>query len=77
MQLDPLPEQVRVTIFMEGLLTGISRTEVFRVHLSTFEGLTALNDDFNLKPLAMALMGTPEDHLMGLSPWTSSMLKKN
>ena len=32
MQLDPLPEMVLVTIFMDGLLTGVDRTEVFRVH---------------------------------------------
>uniref|UniRef100_M4BD22 Uncharacterized protein n=1 Tax=Hyaloperonospora arabidopsidis (strain Emoy2) TaxID=559515 RepID=M4BD22_HYAAE len=37
MQSDPLPEAVHVTIFMEGLHTGIARTEVFRVHPSTFE----------------------------------------
>ena len=28
MQLDPLPEMVLVTIFMEGLRTGVARTEV-------------------------------------------------
>ena len=51
MQLDPLPESVLVTIFMEGLHTGVVRTEVFRVHPSTFEvaeGI-ALNAEFNLK----------------------------
>ena len=32
MQLDPLSEMVLVTIFMEGLRTGVARTEVFRVH---------------------------------------------
>ena len=37
MQSDPLPEAVHVTIFMEGLRTGIARIEVFRVHPSTFE----------------------------------------
>ena len=37
MQLDPLPEEVRVTILMEGLCTGVARTELFRVHPSTFE----------------------------------------
>ena len=37
MQSDPLPEAVHVTIFMEGLRTGVARTEVFRVHPSTFE----------------------------------------
>ena len=37
MQLDPLHEEVRVTIFMEGFRTGVARTEVFRVHTSTFE----------------------------------------
>ena len=37
MHSDPLPEAVHVTIFMEGLRTGVARTEVFRVHPSTFE----------------------------------------
>ena len=51
MQLDPLPEEVRVTIFMEGLRTGVARTEVFRVHPSTFEEAVdiALNAEFNFK----------------------------
>ena len=50
MQLDPLPEEVRVTIFMEGLRTGVARTEVFRVHPSTFEEAVdiALNAEFDL-----------------------------
>ena len=37
MQSDPLPETVYVTIFMEGLRTGVARTEVFQVHPHTFE----------------------------------------
>ena len=37
MQLDPLPEMVLVTIFMEGLRTGVAQTEVFRVHPTSFE----------------------------------------
>ena len=32
MQSDPLPETVHVTIIMEGLRTGVARTEVFRVN---------------------------------------------
>ena len=37
---------------MEGLRTGVARTEVFRVHPSTFEEAVdiALNAEFNLKP---------------------------
>ena len=51
MQSDPLPEADHVTIFMEGLRTGISRTEVFRVHPSTFEEAVriALNAERNFK----------------------------
>ena len=49
MQLDSLPEEVRVTIFMEGLRTGVARTEVFCVHPSTFEEAMdiALSAEFN------------------------------
>ena len=39
MQLDPLPEMVLVTIFMEGLLTGVARTEVFWVRPTSLWGL--------------------------------------
>ena len=39
MQSDPLPETVHVTVFMEGLRTGVARTEVFRVHPSTLKRL--------------------------------------
>jgi len=37
MAADPLPEVVTVTVFMEGLRTGVARTEVFRVHRTSFE----------------------------------------
>ena len=37
MQTSPLAEEIKVTIFMEGLRTGVARMEVFRVHPSTFE----------------------------------------
>ena len=36
-QLDPPQEEIRVTSFMEGFCTGVTRTEVFCVHPSTFE----------------------------------------
>ena len=51
MELDPLPEMVLVNIFMEGLLTGVARTEVFRVHPTSFEAAMdiALNAEFNFK----------------------------
>ena len=52
MQMDLLPEEVRDTIFMQGLRTGVSRTEVFFcVHFSTFEEAVdiALKAEFNFK----------------------------
>ena len=51
MQQDPLAEEVRVTIFMEGLRTGVTRTEVFRVQPSTFEEAVSIacNAEFNFK----------------------------
>ncbi|CAI5704679.1 unnamed protein product [Peronospora farinosa] len=51
MQQDPLAEEIRVTIFMEGLRTGVARTEVFRVQPSTFEEAVsvAFNAEFNFK----------------------------
>uniref|UniRef100_M4BTU0 Retrotransposon gag domain-containing protein n=1 Tax=Hyaloperonospora arabidopsidis (strain Emoy2) TaxID=559515 RepID=M4BTU0_HYAAE len=51
MQLDPIPEMVLVTIFMEGLRTGVAQTEVLRVHPTSFEEAVdiALNAEFNFK----------------------------
>ena len=69
MQLDPLPEDVRVTIFVEGICTGVARTEVFRVHPFTFEDAVdiALNAEFNFKAAnygthghAQSSFGAPE-----------------
>ena len=37
MQSDPLPETFYVTVFIEWLRTGVSRTGVFRVHPYPFE----------------------------------------
>ncbi|GMF15656.1 unnamed protein product [Phytophthora fragariaefolia] len=51
MTVDPFPEAVTVTVFMEGLRTGVARTEVFRTHPTTFEAAVnvALNAEFNFK----------------------------
>ncbi|GMF47931.1 unnamed protein product [Phytophthora fragariaefolia] len=51
MTVDPLPEAVTVTVFMEGLQTGVARTEVFRTHPTSFEEAVnvALNAEFNFK----------------------------
>jgi len=51
MTADPLPEVVTVTVFMKGLRTGVARTEVFRVHPTSFEEAVnvALNAVFNFK----------------------------
>ena len=48
---DPLPEAVTVTVFMEGLRTGVARTEVFRSRPSSFEEAVdmALNAEHNFK----------------------------
>ena len=79
MQLDPLPEVVCVTIFMEGLRNGVARTEVFRVHPSTFDEAVkvALNAEFNFKsarlgwngsnPSSMSTQGSSRPEPMDLS----------
>ncbi|KAG3087808.1 hypothetical protein PI125_g18546 [Phytophthora idaei] len=48
---DPLPEAVTLTVFMEGLRTSVARTEVFRVHPSSFEEAVsvALNAEHNFR----------------------------
>ncbi|GMF44512.1 unnamed protein product [Phytophthora fragariaefolia] len=49
MAVDPLPEAVTGTVFMEGMRTGVARTEVFRTHPVSFEEAVnvALNAEFN------------------------------
>ncbi|GMF23841.1 unnamed protein product [Phytophthora fragariaefolia] len=51
MTVDPLPEAVTMTVFMEGLRTGVARTEVFRTDPTSFEEAmnVALNTEFNFK----------------------------
>ncbi|POM78493.1 LOW QUALITY PROTEIN: Gag protein [Phytophthora palmivora] len=34
---EPLPEHIKVTVFMDGLKVGPSRTQLFRVHANTME----------------------------------------
>ncbi|OWZ00336.1 hypothetical protein PHMEG_00028491, partial [Phytophthora megakarya] len=48
---DPLPEVVTVTVFIEGLRAGAARTEVFRVHPTSFEEAVnvALNAEHKFK----------------------------
>ncbi|ETN03557.1 hypothetical protein PPTG_15767 [Phytophthora nicotianae INRA-310] len=51
MAADPLPELVTVTVFMEGLRVSAARTEVFRVHPTSFEEAVdvALNAEHNFR----------------------------
>ncbi|KAG4050362.1 hypothetical protein PC123_g14397 [Phytophthora cactorum] len=48
---NPLPEAVTLAVFMEGLRMSAARTEVFRVHPSSFEETVsvALNVEHNFK----------------------------
>ena len=59
MHSESLPEAVHVTIFMEGLRTGIARTEVFWVQPSTFEVAVriALNAEQNFKSARLGWNG--------------------
>ncbi|POM65193.1 Gag protein [Phytophthora palmivora] len=34
---NPLPEHIKVTVFMDGLMVGPFRTQLFRVHANTME----------------------------------------
>ncbi|CAH0517516.1 unnamed protein product [Peronospora belbahrii] len=51
MVIDPMPEAVTVTIFMEGFRVGVARTEVFQVNPSSFEEAVvgAWNAETNFK----------------------------
>ena len=51
MVIDPMPEAVTVTVFMEGLRVGVPRTEVFQVNPSSFEEAVKVswNTEINLK----------------------------
>ena len=59
MQLDPLPEMILVTIFMEGFRTGVARTEVFLVHPTTSKAAVdiALITEFNFKAARFSTHG--------------------
>ena len=78
MQQDPLPEEVRVTIFMEGLRSGVARMKVFRVHPQTFEEAVdiALNAEFNFKAARYGTHGYNQSSFDRAEPWKSAMQKK-
>ena len=79
MQLDPLPEMVLATIFMEGLRTGVDRTEVFRVHPTSFGAAVDIALSSTLRQPVLAPMGSkqtqnrraPLVHSIGRSLWNS------
>ena len=70
MQLDPLPEIVLATIFMEGLRTGVARTEVFRIYPTFFEAAVdiALYAKFNLKAARCGTHGYNSNSVNSFSP---------
>ncbi|GMF33762.1 unnamed protein product [Phytophthora fragariaefolia] len=46
---NPLPEHIKVTVFMDGLIVGPARTQLFRVHANTTEEAIqiALQKEYN------------------------------
>ena len=77
MQSDPLPETVYVTVFMEGLRTGVARTEVFRVHPSTFEEAVSIaqNAENNFKSARLGWNGYSPSFARATSKSTSAYCK--
>ncbi|GMF56586.1 unnamed protein product [Phytophthora fragariaefolia] len=77
MAVDPLPEAVTVTVFMEGLRTGVTRTEDFRTHPSSSEEAVnvALNAEFNFKSLDLDGTRPTLIHRRVPSPWISATLR--
>ena len=71
MHLDPLPEMVYVTVFMEGLCTDVAQSEVLRVHPTSNEAAVdvELDADFNFK---VARFGTHWYNLNSANSLSSS-----
>ncbi|KAG2787000.1 hypothetical protein PC129_g6267 [Phytophthora cactorum] len=74
---DPLPEAVTLTVFIEGLRTSADRTEVFRVHSTSFEEpvSVALNAEYNFRSARPGWYAGSADHRAVRNRWTSAMLK--
>ncbi|GMF16591.1 unnamed protein product [Phytophthora fragariaefolia] len=70
MTVDRLPEAVTVTVFMEGLRTGVTRTEVFRTRPTSFEEAmnVALNAEFNFKSSRLGWNASYANPLSGPEP---------
>ena len=71
MQLDPLPEIVLATIFVEGLRRSVARTEVFRVHPTSFEAAVDIvfNAEFNFKAARFGTHGYNPNSANSFSPF--------
>ncbi|KAE8959506.1 hypothetical protein PF011_g30407 [Phytophthora fragariae] len=67
---DPLPESVTVTVFMDGLRTGVARTEVFRNRPTSFEEVVAvaLNAEHNFKSARLGWSAPPASSSSGPEP---------
>ena len=74
---DPLPESVYVTVFMEGRLTGVARTEVFRVHPSSFEEAVSIaqNAEHDFKSSRLGWNGYNPNFARTTSAITSAYCK--
>ena len=77
MQSDSLPETVYVTIFMEVLRSGVARTEVFRVHPSTFEEAVSIaqNAEHNIKSARLDWNGYNPSYARATSANSSAYCK--
>ncbi|POM60089.1 Gag protein, partial [Phytophthora palmivora] len=60
---NPLPEHIKVTVFMDGLKVGPSRTQLFRMHANTMEDAIqiALQEEYSHKQ-ARTLMSMRQGH---------------
>ena len=77
MQSEPLPETVYVTVFMEGLHTGVARSKAFRVHTSTFEEAVSIaqNAEHNFKSARLGWDGYIPSFARATSANTSAYCK--
>ena len=74
MQIDPLTEMDLVNSFMEGLLTGVARSEVFRVHPTSFDAAVniALSAEFNFKKAHFGIHGYNPNSANSFSSFNST-----
>ncbi|POM81275.1 LOW QUALITY PROTEIN: Gag protein [Phytophthora palmivora] len=74
---NPLPEHIKVTVFMDGLMVGPSHTQLFRVHANTMEEEVqiVLQEEYSHRQARTPTSELDRACMKGLDSWVQELLR--